>query len=71
MTEPEVPNTLTPKELAAMVGIDERTIRRWCVEGRIPARHVGGRWRIKPEVLADRDPDLWEEYLESARRRDE
>jgi excisionase family DNA binding protein len=69
MTEPETPDTLTPKELAALAGMHPKTIRQWCREGRIPARRIGGTWRIKPDVLAERDPDLWEEYLEGARRR--
>jgi excisionase family DNA binding protein len=55
---------ITPKLLASILGKTERTVRRWCASGAIPARRIGGTWLIKPRVIADRDPDLWEEYQE-------
>jgi len=38
---------LTPKELAALLDITERTATRFCNSGLVPAYKVGGRWRIE------------------------
>ena len=62
---------LTPKQLAAGARVDLSTVLSWCRSGRIPAWRVGGRWRIRPSVLAIRDPDLWEAYVEGSSRAEE
>lgn len=38
---------LTPKELAAVLDISQRTAYRFCESGRVPAYKVGGSWRIE------------------------
>jgi len=60
-----IPKTLTVEQIAAGAGVSERSVRRWCESGAIPARKIAGEWRVKPAILAMRMPDLWEEYAES------
>lgn len=38
----------TPEQFAPLVGKSERTVRRWCAEGRIPGavQDAAGDWRI-------------------------
>lgn len=41
---------LTPKQFAAVVQIDERTVRRLANKGELPgAYRIGGQWRIDVE----------------------
>ncbi len=37
---------LSPSEVAGRLGTSTRTIQRWIATGRLPARRVGGRWRV-------------------------
>lgn len=38
---------MTPKQFAAEVNIDERTVRRLANDGKLPgAYRIGGQWRI-------------------------
>ncbi|TMD27747.1 MAG: helix-turn-helix domain-containing protein, partial [Chloroflexi bacterium] len=37
---------LSPSQVAARVGTTTRTVQRWIATGRLPARRVGGRWRV-------------------------
>ncbi|HEY3164060.1 MAG TPA: biotin carboxylase N-terminal domain-containing protein [Candidatus Limnocylindrales bacterium] len=42
---------LTPSQAAARIGATTRSIQRWIVSGRLPARRVGGRWRVASDAL--------------------
>jgi excisionase family DNA binding protein len=44
---------LGAEEVAALLGVKESTIWRWCREGRLPALKVGKRWRVRREALED------------------
>ena len=37
---------LSPSEVAQRLGTSTRTVQRWIEAGRLPARRVGGRWRV-------------------------
>jgi acetyl-CoA/propionyl-CoA carboxylase biotin carboxyl carrier protein len=37
---------LSPREAAGRLGTTTRSVQRWILEGRLPARRVGGRWRV-------------------------
>ena len=37
---------LSPSAAARVLGTSVRTVQRWIVQGRLPARRVGGRWRV-------------------------
>jgi len=37
---------LAPSEVARRLGTSTRSIQRWIASGRLPARRVGGRWRV-------------------------
>jgi excisionase family DNA binding protein len=37
---------LSPSQAALLLGTSVRTVQRWIVQGRLPARRVGGRWRV-------------------------
>ena len=37
---------LRPSEVAKRLGTSTRTVQRWIEAGRLPARRVGGRWRV-------------------------
>ena len=41
---------LGAEEVAALLGVKESTIWRWCREGRLPALKVGKRWRVRREA---------------------
>src|SRR4051794_29590763 len=42
---------LSPSEAAARVGATTRSVQRWIAAGRLPARRVGGRWRVAIDAL--------------------
>src|SRR3954452_14274537 len=42
---------LSPSEAAARVGTTTRSVQRWIAAGRLPARRVGGRWRVAIDAL--------------------
>jgi acetyl-CoA/propionyl-CoA carboxylase biotin carboxyl carrier protein len=42
---------LSPSQAAARIGTTTRTIQRWIANGRLPARRVGGRWRVAYDAL--------------------
>ena len=46
---------LSPSELAARLGTSTRTIQRWIASGRLPARRVGGRWRVASDAFVASD----------------
>jgi 3-methylcrotonyl-CoA carboxylase alpha subunit len=37
---------LSPSEVARRLGISTRSVQRWIADGKLPARRVGGRWRV-------------------------
>ena len=47
---------VSTKEAATMLDVTDRCIRKWCTNGRVRARQVGGRWLVDPNSLdiADR-----------------
>ncbi|MEO5705164.1 MAG: biotin carboxylase N-terminal domain-containing protein, partial [Candidatus Limnocylindrales bacterium] len=42
---------LSPSAAARLIGTTTRTVQRWIVTGRLPARRVGGRWRVAYDAL--------------------
>jgi excisionase family DNA binding protein len=64
------PESMRTSEVAKLLGVAERTVRRWCKAGKIPARRVGEKlWLVKPRVLEERCPDLFAEMMERAEER--
>src|SRR3954452_11947545 len=50
----------SPSEVAARIGATTRSVQRWIATGRLPARRVGGRWRVASGALdafSGDDPD--------------
>jgi excisionase family DNA binding protein len=45
-------SSLTPREVAAELGVTVRTVQRWIAEGRLAAERVGGRVRVSRSSLA-------------------
>ena len=45
------PRELSPSQAAARLGTSTRTVQRWIASGRLPARRVGGRWRVAFDAL--------------------
>ncbi len=46
-----MPEELTPSQAAARVGTSTRSVQRWIANGRLPARRVGGRWRVANDAI--------------------
>jgi excisionase family DNA binding protein len=42
---------MTPREAAAHLGANLRSVQRWIAAGKLPARRVGGRWRVAIDAL--------------------
>jgi excisionase family DNA binding protein len=42
---------LSPSQAAARIGATTRSVQRWIAVGRLPARRVGGRWRVASDAL--------------------
>jgi acetyl-CoA/propionyl-CoA carboxylase biotin carboxyl carrier protein len=42
---------LSPSQAAARIGATTRTVQRWIASGRLPARRVGGRWRVSNDAI--------------------
>ncbi|TAL12857.1 MAG: helix-turn-helix domain-containing protein, partial [Chloroflexota bacterium] len=49
---------LSPSEAARRIGTTTRTVQRWIANGSLPARRVGGRWRVAFDAL-DAFPQVW------------
>jgi acetyl-CoA/propionyl-CoA carboxylase biotin carboxyl carrier protein len=41
-----MPVEVSPSEAAKRIGATTRSVQRWIAAGRLPARRVGGRWRV-------------------------
>jgi acetyl-CoA/propionyl-CoA carboxylase biotin carboxyl carrier protein len=46
-----MPEELSPSEAARRIGATTRSVQRWIAAGRLPARRVGGRWRVASDAL--------------------
>jgi excisionase family DNA binding protein len=44
---------LSAEDVAALMGLKEITIWRWCREGNLPCLKVGKHWRVRREALED------------------
>ena len=42
---------LSPSEVARRLGTSTRSVQRWIASGRLPARRVGGRWRVASDAF--------------------
>jgi acetyl-CoA/propionyl-CoA carboxylase biotin carboxyl carrier protein len=42
---------VSPSEAAARIGATTRSVQRWIASGRLPARRVGGRWRVASDAI--------------------
>jgi acetyl-CoA/propionyl-CoA carboxylase biotin carboxyl carrier protein len=42
---------LSPSQAARRIGTTTRSVQRWMALGKLPARRVGGRWRVASDVL--------------------
>jgi acetyl-CoA/propionyl-CoA carboxylase biotin carboxyl carrier protein len=42
---------LSPREAARRIGATTRSVQRWIASGRVPARRVGGRWRVASDAI--------------------
>jgi acetyl-CoA/propionyl-CoA carboxylase biotin carboxyl carrier protein len=57
---------ISPSEYARRIGATTRSVQRWIALGKLPARRVGGRWRVASDALVV--PTTPPTALESARR---
>src|SRR5258706_10545584 len=48
---PSMPEELSPSQAARRIGATTRTVQRWIALGRLPARRLGGRWRVASDAL--------------------
>jgi acetyl-CoA/propionyl-CoA carboxylase biotin carboxyl carrier protein len=46
-----MPEELSPSQAAARIGATTRSVQRWIASGRLPARRVGGRWRVASDAI--------------------
>ena len=46
-----MPKEYSPSEAARLIGATTRSVQRWIGAGRLPARRVGGRWRVASDAL--------------------
>ena len=46
-----MPDELSPRAAAERIGATTRSVQRWIATGRLPARRVGGRWRVASDAL--------------------
>ena len=44
---------LSAEDIAALMGVRETTVWRWCREGNLPCLKVGKHWRVRREALED------------------
>ena len=56
-----MPDELTPRQAAERLGATTRSVQRWIADGSLPARRVGGRWRVASgaiDAYEQRTPDF-------------
>jgi excisionase family DNA binding protein len=44
---------LAAADVAAMIGVKETTVYRWCKEGKLPCLKIGKHWRVRRGALED------------------
>ncbi len=44
---------LSAEDVAALIGVKESTVWRWCREGNLPCLKVGKHWRVRRQALED------------------
>jgi excisionase family DNA binding protein len=49
----EMMELLGAEDVAALMGVKETTVWRWCREGRLPCLKVGKHWRLRREAFED------------------
>jgi excisionase family DNA binding protein len=49
----ETEKLLSSAEVAALVGVKETTVYKWCKQGKLPALKIGKHWRVRREALED------------------
>ena len=52
-TAPDEPLAYSPEQAAALLGVHERTIRKYVAAGVIPSKRLGTRWLIPADALRD------------------
>jgi excisionase family DNA binding protein len=53
MARPLEKELLSAEDVAALVGVKETTVWRWCREGNLPCLKIGKHWRVRREALED------------------
>jgi excisionase family DNA binding protein len=48
---PHMPDEFAPSEAARRLGASTRSVQRWIERGILPARRLGGRWRVASDAL--------------------
>jgi excisionase family DNA binding protein len=51
MVRPLDKELLSAEDIAALLGVKETTVWRWCREGNLPCLKVGKHWRVRREAL--------------------
>lgn len=70
--EEQATRLLTPAQVAVLLGVDPKTVRRWSNEGRLPVNRTPGGHRrfrysdIQPFLTADHNPIVTEEVAPDA-----
>ena len=50
-TDDTMPDELSPQEVARRLGTTTRSVQRWIAGVELPARRVGGRWRVAADAI--------------------
>jgi excisionase family DNA binding protein len=53
MARPLEKDLLSAEDIAALMGVKETTVWRWCREGNLPCLKIGKHWRVRREALED------------------
>ena len=51
---------ISPSEYARRIGATTRSVQRWIAHGKLPARRVGGRWRVASDAFVATETDIAE-----------
>jgi len=57
-TRDNMSDELSPSEVARRFGTSTRSVQRWIVSGKLPARRVGGRWRVASDAIGAFEPSI-------------